>query len=173
MANYADYINYFEQLAEEHVKIQHNKTADKGKKFFRMNIEELISGSLRSLVTDDSTPFIVFINYITDYGQTHQPLKTNQLMFYVLAGQKTRDWDSETTARDTCEVVAQNFLARIRHDSMNGDSTWNSSADVIKSRLVAAEFKGSANTYHGWQVSLSVSSPTTDLCYDENKWIIE
>lgn len=170
MANYEEYCTYFTTLAKENKSIQHDETNPKGKKFFRMNIEEFYTSGLRSLTTTKNEPFIVFINYITDYAFTHQQTKGDQLMFMVLAnsGQKN-DYDAETEARTTCEAVAEQFLAKIKHDSESGHALFKGSADRIMSRMVPTEIRYT-NIYIGWQISITLNKPTT-LCHNSNNWL--
>jgi len=155
-----------ENLATENVDIQHSPTA---KRFLRMNIEEFIVSSNLSLATGNC--FIVLINYIADFGFTHQATKNNQLMFYVMHSVKPNDMDADAYAREITERVAEDILLRMQYDSQNNNAQniFENGFDRINARMVPAEKRTASGNYVGFQVSIKLPE-FFSRCYNPAKW---
>lgn len=168
MAKYKELSDYFKKIATESTFIQHSPTA---KRFLRMNIEEWIVGSSVAVATGN--PFIVFINYIADYGSTHQTTKNMQLMFYVMKAIPPNDMDADEGARDLTERVLEEILTRIRFDSQNNNegNLLESAFDKINDvRIVPADKRTGAAVYVGWQCTIKLPEFFAK-CYTPGNWI--
>ena len=167
MARYKQLSDYFEKIATESVFIEHSPTS---KRFLRMNIEEFITGSPTGIAT--GKPILVLINYIADFGSSHQTTKTNQLMFYVMQSVKLNDMDSDADARDLTERVVEEILTRLRYDSQNSNegNLLQSAFDKINARIVPAEKRMSGANYVGWQCSIRMPE-FFSKCYNPANWI--
>lgn len=169
MATYSETIAYFEGLCTNNLQIAHSPTK---KKFFRMNIEEFLSGTVATLPNHADGPCFVFINYIGDYGQpTQDVLDTKQLMFYILHGSKHMDYNGENTARTVAEDVLEQFILKMQYDSQNDHVFFDHSFDQIKRvRRIPVEVKTATGTYVGYQCSMYLSNPV-NKCHNPLNWL--
>lgn len=167
MAKYSEWVTYFRGISVENNTVKHNFQGNK--KFFRMNIEELFAGMSSQLPSSAEGPFFVFINYISDLTQTGSAISNKQMMFMILQGCSTDDYDGEETAMNTCEEVAHEYVRRMKHDSQNGEDPFEYGFDVIKAKIVATKVHGSTCVYVGWQVSFEPTNSFND-CYDASKF---
>lgn len=166
MENYQDFVEYFEQGCMQNNMIAHSATK---KKFFRMNIEEFIMGSHSDLPGFDDGPFFVLINYLDDYKFTHQPSERKQLMFYVLQGAPSGDYDKEMQVRNNADIVVKQWISKMLNDSRTGHAIFQHGLDRPENiRKISHSIHGSAN-YYGWQVVVSFSKPVS-LKYEPNDW---
>lgn len=169
MDNYIDFANYFEQIATEHLKINHSPTK---KKFYRMDIEEFISGTGIKLPAATEGPALVFINYITDFmWKGSHTVNQKQIMFYVVKGYKLKDYDEKDEARNECEEVMEEILVRMKKDSIEGLSLLQRSLDKLDNvRIVPISMTTNAGTYVGMQGSFLLPK-IFQKCYDPTKWL--
>lgn len=167
MANYQETEDYFKMLCMLHTSIVHT---DPNPKFFRMDMEEFISGSIRKLPTD--AYFMVLINYIMDLDTPHsQEMETQQIMFYVMRHAKKDDFDANSTARIQTEEIIKDMLDRMQYDSLNGHAFFEGSFDKKKRfRRVPMEINTPSGRFVGWQCSLYLERHNT-RCFDTTKWI--
>ncbi len=169
MANYSETIAYFKNLCVTNLKIAH---AASSKKFFRMNMEEFLSGSVQELPNKTDGAFMVFINYIGEYGEpTHDVLDTKQLMFYVLQGYEPGAFDDDDAARTNTEEVLEEIILKMRYDSQKDHVFFDHSYDQIKrTRRIPVEIRTSAGNYIGWQCSFYHSNPISK-CHNPLNWL--
>jgi hypothetical protein len=169
MDNYIDFAQYFEQIATEHLKINHSATK---KKFYRMDIEEFISGTGIKLPPSDEGPALVFINYITDFiWKGSHTVNQKQIMFYVIKGYKVKDYEQKDEARNECEEVMEEILVRMRKDSVDGFQLLQRAMDKLDNvRIVPISITTAAGTYVGMQGSF-FAPKIFNKCYDPTKWL--
>lgn len=169
MGEYQQSVDYFKSLAVQHGAIGH--VDGEKEKFFRVNIEEFLSGSLRKLPKPALGPALVLINFIKDLKAAPTlTLNTKQIMFYVIQGYPQDDFNAENQARSACEDVVEDIILRMRHDSLEGHEFFRSSFDRIdKVRIVPVEVRTPAGKFVGWQVSFYLDLPF-EKCYDPLKW---
>lgn len=169
MANYSETIAYFKSICENNLKIAHSAS---NKKFFRMNMEEFLSGSIQDLPNKSHGAFMVFINYIGEYGQpTHHPLDTKQLMFYILHGYEPGAFDEDDTSRTTSETVLEEIILKMQFDSQNNHVFFDHSFDQIQRvRRIPVEIRTGAGNYIGWQCSFYLSNPI-NKCHNPINWL--
>jgi hypothetical protein len=168
MAKYNATVEYFRALATQHADILHSATK---KKFYRVNMDEFLSGTMRDLPADGA--FVVLINYISDFRKNpSNSINTKQIMFYVLQGYKKDDFTDETASRSNCEDIVEDFIVRMNKDSLDGAAFFESAFDVIdKVRVIPTEIKNSTGGYVGWQISIFLDQPFAK-CYVPAKWIM-
>lgn len=166
MGDYQTGVQYFEQLCTENTSVNHSATE---KKFFRMDIEEFLTGSKNELPSYTAGVFVVFINFIKDYYFNAGNKDKTQLMLYFLQGYKKGDYDSEMSARNAAEEVMKQFLAKMQLDSNAGHPFFTHGFDKIdKIRIVPAEIR-STSRWVGWQCSITFDKPIA-ICHDPNNW---
>lgn len=166
MSKYSDFVQYFENLATYNIAISHGPNS---KKFYRMNIEELLSGIKNDLPSPASGPFMIFINYIRELNHVASFKDKKQFMFFIMQGYSDGDWDEEQAARDATEIVVDQILTRMVNDSTAGNPIFNYSFDKIDGvKIIPTELKANL-TYVGWQVSFNLDKQYIE-CYDPSKW---
>lgn len=168
MATYQDFENYFKNLATLHPLI---KDGVDGQKFFRMNIEEFITGSISKLPEKDKGPFLVLINYIRDFQGKGSTKDRKQIMFFVMHSYLFKNWADESDKRQITETVMEELLLKMRADSVNGNPIFNRGLDSLdKVRIIPTELKTSAGSYVGWQVVFEITHEF-NKCFDPNIWL--
>lgn len=164
MAKYSEWRNYFEQIAIEHVVIQHSSSE---KTFFAKDIEELFANGKHAF--PGNRPFLVFINYITDRKHTSRPVKDHDMMFFVLKQHQRNDVHALIQARDETEEITDDILRRMKHDSQNDLApVFEHSFDKINGRTIPLTLPGNT-PYSGWQTTFKTIASFND-CFDATKW---
>lgn len=173
MASYKEYVDYFEDLCKRNVDISHVINDSKNRRFYRIGMEELFSGSFKGFPqAGGSKPIFVFINYITDYNFAGQTRKSQNIMFWIIQSFKAGDYDSECLARAKCEEVLESFLTRMRFDSEGGHPLFKRSFDKIEGvRSVPTELKASTVNFVGMQVNIPMNH-FFEKCYEPNEWTL-
>jgi hypothetical protein len=169
MAEYQQTVDYFKALSQQHNAIGH--IDGEKEKFFRVNMEEFLSGSIRKLPAPEYGPAFILINYIKDIKAIpNSVLNTRQIMFYIVQGYKKDDYSAENSARDACEQAAEDFILRMQKDSRENHAFFKHSFDKIdKVRMAPVELRVVAGNFVGWQVSVYLDIPF-NKCYDALKW---
>jgi len=168
MATYQEIENYFQNLAQTHPLI---KDGVHGQKFFRMNIEEFITGSISKLPEKDKGPFLVLINFIRDFNGKGITKDKKQIMFFVMQSYLLKNWEDESLKRQITETVVEEILLKMKHDSVNNSPIFNRGLDSLdRVRIIPAELKTSAGSYVGWQVVFEITHEF-NKCFDPNIWI--
>lgn len=171
MKTYNDYVDYFENLAIHNVDITHDPANNK-KGFFRMGIEEILSGSR----TDINTQGIVMdlVNYQYKPGMSGGDNRKHvQGGFAITSFHKTMDFNGIQKALNDSENVIDTIIKRIRYDSLTSvndeNSFWYGSQDVLKNfHVIPMNYRGALN-YSGFLVTFDFSNHF-DLCVDHLKW---
>lgn len=171
MKLYKDYINYFENLCVQHVNIAHNP-ANNIKGFFRINIEEVLTG-IRSNIESDGIYFVL-TNYLwRPDDSTTDSIKKIECMFFVLGTAKEQDYDDQTDVLDKTEKICQEFINRIHLDSLQHANDENAlfygSQDKIEIENVVPVKWPTSNQSIGWQVTFSFYS-FYEKCVDYTLW---
>lgn len=171
MAKYQEYVDYFENLCVSNLEMNHVVGDSKNKRFYRISLEELLSGTFKGFNQEtENKPIFVFINYITDYKHKHQTVKAQQLMFWIICNFKKDNFDSEMTGRSKAEEVVESFLTRMRRDSENDHPLFLRSFDKIdNARTVPIDYKSATGYFVGLQVSISLE-PVFSKCYEPSEW---
>jgi hypothetical protein len=166
MANYQEFCEYFQSLCEQNNLIAHT---DVRKKFFRMSMEEFLSGTHSSLPGFDYGPAFIFINYMTTLDTKPTLIEGKQLMFYILQGFPSGNYEKEMEARNNCELAVMQFISRMIHDSQNNHPIFTRGFDKAdKVRIIPEQISATAN-YVGCQVVIYFGHPS-QLCFTPSEW---
>lgn len=105
------YISYFQTAAENHKQIKHSATE---KHFFRLNIEELITG-LRS---EMNYPCLVLESHEGTLSDAKSDNVRDNLTgaFMILENVDTGDFDDETTKLDKCQKIGFDIISKMWKD---------------------------------------------------------
>jgi len=172
MSDYTSYTDYFEDLATQHVDIDHDLNAvPKKKAFFRINIEEVLSG-LRSLTVEKTFNFIL-VNYAYSPGlQGADNLNNYDGGFMIVHKTKDKDFEDEKEKITECEKIANEIIKRIKFDSQtqaaDENSMWYKSQNAIKDFHVSIA-RGPNFEYVGVQVFFQFKN-FFDCTLDDTKW---
>lgn len=171
MTNYKDYLDYFENLCVQYEDLEHDPD-NNIKGFFRINIEETITG-IRGKIEADGIFFV-----LTDY--TWKPIDAGremtreiQMMFLICGKHKNQDFEDETNVRNRCEVAMIKFLNRIKLDSQKetgqADDIFFKSQDLLKidNILPVSNFPG--KNHVGWQCVFTIN-PFYNHCVNKDDW---
>ena len=168
MANYQQWVEYFEQLSIQNNLIQHNLEGNK--KFYTMDLEELFSAVTHKLPAPDAGPFFVFINYTKEIDHKGTPVDKKKMGFAILQGFKHGDYDGERLARYNSEEATDQYLIRMSHDSKNGVQLFQHRFDRINARTVPHSIEANI-TYAGWWTAFEPIAQFNN-CFDENNWTL-
>jgi hypothetical protein len=111
-AKFADLVEYFKEIAEEHVDIQHSTTK---KHFFRFELDEVISG----LVIKLNYPALILEAYDFDYSESRSDniLKARNGAFMLIDKVTDQgDYDRIHEVWDELEAIGDEILIRMRSD---------------------------------------------------------
>ena len=168
--DYKRYTKYFENIANQHVDINNNPSGG-DKAFFRINIEEILTG-LKTIQVEKGF-CLALINYMYVPGlEGADQLKNVDGGFMVIAKHKTGDFDDETEVIKECERIADEITNRIKYDSKitanDKDSFWYGSQDGI-SNFSNAIVSGPSFDYIGIQVLFKWKT-FYDCTVDPDQW---
>lgn len=168
---YADYSDYFKELATKHVDVKHDDLVPGNKKFFQMSIEEFYSGASGGLLPAPSAgPFVILLDYVSTVKYTGGARDHREFMIQVLQGVSNNQHDDANTAKNTCEGICNDFIAKMVEDSQNGLPIFQHSldkADMIKKVPGQIIFQ---SPYVGFQMSFETITSFND-CVDNTKWL--
>ena len=114
--NFSDLIAYFENIARDHVSIQHT---DNEKHFFRFELDEVLNGINR---TDVAYPMLALEAYSYNYtdNKSDNILKNRNGAFMLLDHcPDISDYDDVHYIWDRLENIADDILIRIKTDKHN------------------------------------------------------
>lgn len=165
MANFSDLITYFENIARNHVLIQHT---DAEKHFFRMELDELLGGFN---IPSARFPFLVLEGYAYDYtdNRSDNVLKKREGAFVLMDYVKdVTDYDAVHVVWDKMEKIADDILARIRADKRNPKTPVirDFNLENVQVSLILNEINNSA----GLRVKYTLTSPSPVEVIPEN-WL--
>jgi len=173
MAFYTTWVSYFETLAIQNKKIKHAVGVQPHhQKFFCTTLENFFLATTTYLPDPKLGPFMHFIDYVRtiDWQKgSAKELDKHQVMFFVLQAYKSGDTIKERQAKDACQNVVNEILARMKFDSKNGDPVLKRAFDVISNVRVVPHTRVGALPYTGWQVSILLNVPF-DTCFNSNDW---
>lgn len=167
MAKFSDLISYFENIARTHIEIGHS---DREKHFFRMEIDEILSGISR---TDVNFPMLALEGYsyrFTDF-KSDNILKNRQGAFVLLTHvSDISDYGAVHQQWDFLEEIADDILARIKADKYNRNAPVIRAIDLndIEVSLIMNEI---SNTV-GLRVLYNLTSPAP-LEVNPARWLAE
>lgn len=114
--NFSDLIAYFENLARDHMSIQHT---DNEKHFFRFELDEVLNGINR---TDVAYPMLALEAYSYNYtdNKSDNILKNRNGAFMLLDHcPDISDYSQVHEIWDKLEAIADDILIKIRYDKQN------------------------------------------------------
>ena len=174
MNTYQKYVDYFENIAIQHVDIQHNPnpTLD-NKKFFRINIEETVTGFRTSISEKSIIMILVNYSYKTVDNVAHNLMKEINFGFMILGHHEVGDFDAETTIRSKCEQIVDDIIARAKYESKSQisdiNSIWYGSVDNIDNWHISPVTQNGDTNYRGVLVTGSYLRPL--LCrVQDTQW---
>jgi hypothetical protein len=165
MTNFSELIAYFENIAKNHVEIQHN---DNEKHFFRFELDEVLNGIQRS---DVAYPMLVLEGYSYDYtdNRSDNILKNRSGAFILLDHcPDISDYGKLHEIWDNLESIADDILIKIKSDKRNPLTPVVRGFEFasVESKLIANEIGNSI----GIRITFTISSPVpTDV--NSTKWL--
>lgn len=167
---HAQYISYFENIAEKHVLIQHNASGRKS--FFRVNIEEYVDELSGKKVHFPCLCLDAFGVRLS--GQNDSVLDVTTFAFMVLNKVKQNNFDDENTQLDECLSICKQIIARCYKDYRTratfSDGTLKFATFDLNSVQYALVVNRGDNEM-GYMVRFSAGTPaTTNLGFDSSKW---
>lgn len=167
MSQFNDLVTYFENLARKHVSIRHTDTE---KHFFRMEIDEVLSGITR---TDVKHPYLILEGYYFKFkdNKSDNVLKNRNGAFTLLDYvSDPTDYDAICNAWERMEAIGDDILIKIKSDKRNPmvKSIRDFNFSEVEGTLVANEIDGN----YGMRYTYSLDSALpTDV--DPDKWLPE
>lgn len=172
MSFLSDYVAYFENLTRLHVDIKHT---DIEKHFFRMELDELLSG----LPSEINFPAFILeaydINFIS--RQSNNILKSYNGAFTVLIKiSDTQDFDSIHQVWEDCEKIGTDFIIMMYNHRFK---LWNADTydtdDFIKSfdvnSVEGMPVAKSVDGTYGFRFTFSLIGKTKHNVIDKN-WLV-
>jgi hypothetical protein len=157
MNTYQTYIDYFENIAIQHKHILHNPADANNKKFYRINIEETVTG-FRNIIAEKAI-VMVLINYAFDVDNTDpsNSMRNVKFGFIIMGWHQSGDFDAETSVMVTCEEVVHDIVARAKVESRlqtaDENSFWYNSLDENVDFYVTPASSISDSNYSGFLVT--------------------
>lgn len=115
-AKFSDLIAYFKNLATKHVNIQHSENK---KKFFRMEVDEVLAGINR---TDCNYPMVILEGFGYGFSDKNSDnLLKNREGGFILYDKisDVHDFDAKHLKWDFLESIGDDFLMKIKADKRN------------------------------------------------------
>lgn len=164
MSNFSDLVTYFENLATNHLAINHSFT---DKHFFRFEIDEVLAGLNRQ---DVNFPMLIMEGYSFGYtdNRADNIVKNRQGAFILLGMVPDHtDYDTVHETWDTLEQIGDDLLARIRYDKQQRlePAVRNFNIESVTAQLIMNEIGNHAGIRYSFTISSLVSS---DI--DTAKW---
>jgi hypothetical protein len=163
--NFTELINYFENIAFLHIKIQHT---DSEKHFFRFELDEVLNGINRS---DVAYPMLILEGYSYDYtdNKSDNILKNRSGAFILLDHcPDISDYGKVHEIWDNLESIADDILIKIKSDKRNPLTPVVRGFEFssVESKLIANEIGNSI----GLRITFTISSPvSSDI--DVDRWL--
>lgn len=163
--NFSLLIAYFENIARQHVEIQHS---DNEKHFFRFELDEVLNGIQRN---DVAYPMLVLEGYGYDYtdNKSDNILKNRSGAFILLDHcPDISDYTQVHEIWDNLESIADDILIKIKFDKRNPLTPVVRGFDLssVDSKLIANEIGNSI----GIRITFNISAPVaTDI--DKLRWL--
>ena len=164
-ANFAQLIEYFENLARKHKGIGHSDT---DKHFFRMELDEVLAGINRTNVT---TPSLILEGYSYDYtdNKSDNLIKNRHGAFLLLDKISDKsDYEGIQEIWNEMEMIGDDILAKIKADKKNHTAPVIRDFDFsqVEATLIASEM----DNHYGIRYTYTISSahPTES---DDSVWI--
>lgn len=156
-------VAYFEQLAREHVKIQHS---NQKKHFFRFELDEVLTGKAARM----NYPAFILEGYRFDFidRMSDNPVKVRHGAF-ILAQHISDPGDYEYihAVWDELEEIADDILVRMKADKRNPASPIRHfDIDTVEGTIIATELGG----LYGIRITYSVNCAFS-FDVDKTKWI--
>lgn len=140
MSYLSDYIDYFENLARQHVDIAHS---DIEKHFIRMESSEI----LNSQVNDIRWPLMVLEAYDISYlsRKSNNILKSHNGAFMILMKPDSeQDYDSIHEIWEKCEKIGSDIIIRMYNDRFSvSEPVVKFDMDSVLAHPVEFDFEGS------------------------------
>lgn len=163
-AKFADLVEYFKLLAEEHVDIQHSDTK---KHFFRFELDEVISG----LCTKLNYPALILEAYDFDYSESRSDniLKARNGAFMLIDKVSDQgDYDRIHEVWDEMEAIGDEILIRMRADKEK--KTVPVLRDFVISESSGIPFDVRTTGQYGVRFTFSLRS-AVNTNVDPTKWL--
>lgn len=161
--SYLEYVQYFQNIAENHVDIQHGVSGNQ--RFVRINVEDAFDQ-----ITKLTSPFLALesLEYSTKAVTLDQNLRILQGGFMVLISVKSGDRTAEDVALDKAMSIQTDIEAKMRRDKKGCAYPWLKFLDAssIRCYKVGPLF----NNAFGWLCEFKVDAQL-NLQYDATKWL--
>ena len=111
-AKFSDLVTYFQNIAEQHVDIQHSVSA---KHFFRFELDEVLTGMCGKM----AYPALILEAYDFSYRESNSDniRKVRSGAFILLMKVKDmKDFNAIHEAWDECEEIGEDILLKIKAD---------------------------------------------------------
>lgn len=157
----SDILTYFELVATEHLELRH--TAD-DKHFFRMSAEEVL-GDLHHNIGYPAFVFVASEWSGINHKSDNYLLKRRLEWLVVKKVPQINDYDAQHAAYSSCELIAQNILARMWHDR----NQCRVFAGVDLNSAVCHNVGPLFDNAYGVRVEVDVTT-RSHLIHDPSKW---
>lgn len=159
-----EYYKLFTHLAESHKLINH-KEFKRG--FFRVNMDEIISGSKLNLKSEGS--HLGLVDYQFDVSGLN-PRRLIDCGFMVLTRYNNGDYDSQLDAFVQSEQITSDFINRLHAYGMQDDPNWASLSSLDHASFICTPIESkSSSKYTGFLTMFKVALPY-NCEVDAKKW---
>ena len=164
--------SYFEELAALNKLIRHTPGKDTTR-FFASTLESFITDA-HNMLPAAQGPCVWLIEPARTIGGNNgnnaDERDVYEGMFFILEAVKNGDKTAELTAKNRTDVVVNQFIARIKHDSANNHTLWSRSMDRTDSIRIMPYSKPGTFNVVGKQVSFR-SPQFFNYCYQQSDWL--
>jgi len=173
MKTYQDYINYWENIAKQHEDIRHDPNNASNKKFFRINIEETITGFRQEIAEKEIVMVLVNYNFDNDTTDPSNVMSTVKFGFMIIGHADAGDDDAQALLMTKTENIVKQIIARANLESkqevLDGTDFWfNSLNEDVNFYSTPVNYIGDGN-YHGWLVTGEFKQ-SFDCRVDVSQW---
>lgn len=158
---YSEIVAFFEELAEKHVLIKHN--ADDSKHFYRMDLDEFVSGVGGF---EDYNLLLEEIPFKIDGSKRDNSIKTREISFIVAKNLKEKSKSNISTAFDECEVIVDDILSKL-----------NEAREIFSATVISFDENSievmpvSDGKNFGYRCTIDIKSPY-NFVVNPNNWTI-
>lgn len=159
---FKDLIQYFEDLAKNHVSIQHSQLS---KHFYRFEVEEVLNG-----LRDINYPAMILESYTFDYrnSDADQQIKTRRGAFILIDHiSDSGDFDKIYQTFETMEEIANDMILRIREDK--AQKTVDVLNGIDMNGFDGVPIANDSDQNYGVRVSFNITSVTANVV-DNGIW---
>lgn len=166
---YTELTTYFNAIATNHKEIGHTEET---KRFFRMNIEEILSGSR----TVTHYPFLVLENFEQRLGASalDNIQKYQTVAFMVLDKVAIDNFDAQDEVMQSTLNICEQIVAKIKKDMLDYKSRASGYTELIKDLNVNnISFNAVSNVFdncYGYRVTFTINEQFKET-YNPIHWL--